>query len=102
MLTTLRFSRKEIPATKLGDNLRRIFQERGTDFFEKNKNLLKEDRAESEDKQPKLEASDAVENLQLAQAQDLPKVMTVEELFAMRSEILPQLLYVTVNVSLTQ
>jgi mediator of RNA polymerase II transcription subunit 17 len=102
MLTISRLARKEIPATRLGENLRRIFQERGTDFFKKNKNPVQREFAESEDKQLHLEASNTAENEQSVETKNLPEVMTVEELFAMRSEILPQLLYVLVSLDCAQ
>ncbi|KAI0036764.1 subunit 17 of mediator complex-domain-containing protein [Vararia minispora EC-137] len=71
----------QTPSAKLADNLRRIFRERGTDFFQKHpddrplpgtsKNL--EDQIEDGD-----EDRDA-------------KPMTTEELFKLRTEILPKL-----------
>ncbi|KAF9268018.1 hypothetical protein L218DRAFT_940755 [Marasmius fiardii PR-910] len=83
---------KESPAKVLGDNLRRIFQERGSDFFEKNETgfletgvlnsepLTTQDRDESESG-AKGEETDEM----------TVKPMTVEELFNMRMEIMPQL-----------
>ncbi|KAF8205025.1 subunit 17 of mediator complex-domain-containing protein [Pholiota molesta] len=78
---------KETSTTKLEANLRRIFLERGSDFFEKNESahlgrygpsgvVVHEDSAE----EPSPEEPDSI-----------PKSMTMEELYKMKSEILPQL-----------
>jgi mediator of RNA polymerase II transcription subunit 17 len=84
---------KETSTTKLEANLRRIFLERGSDFFEKNESahlgrygpsgvVVHEDSAE----EPSPEEPDSI-----------PKSMTMEELYKMKSEILPQLLYVSLK-----
>ncbi|KAG6828400.1 hypothetical protein H0H92_008142 [Tricholoma furcatifolium] len=75
------YEKKESSTKILGDNLRRIFIERGVDFFEKNKDqrMFKRDAAENAD----VEHSEDAE-------QDSPTTrhMNVEELMKMRSEIL--------------
>lgn len=84
-------NRKETSAARLETNLRRIFQERGADFFEQRDGSTAEknsqsptDDATGEEKESGYPASAA-------------KPMTTEELYTMRSEIIPQLLYVSVD-----
>ncbi|CAA7259811.1 unnamed protein product [Cyclocybe aegerita] len=74
---------KETPSARLEHNLRRIFQERGSDFFERRGNLAK---VEGEQGLPG-------ESIQSGPNEGAPssKIMTVEELYAMRMEIMPQL-----------
>ncbi|KAF9534277.1 subunit 17 of mediator complex-domain-containing protein [Crepidotus variabilis] len=75
---------KQAPSARLETNLRRIFIERGSDFFEK-----RDDPTRTKDdntKDPK-DVEDIAEN----DPDVPPKPMTVEELFAMRMEIIPQL-----------
>ena len=66
----------------LGERLRRIFIERGFDFFEKQKGAL---LAENPPAQAEVD-DDSVQDAAPT------KIMSTEELFRMRMEILPQLL----------
>lgn len=83
--------REEEPAKVLGTKLRQIFAERGVDFFEKtedgleNMPPLKADL--SQEKDGHLKAVDESDG-------QGPVTMSTEELFKMRMEIAPQLLYV--------
>lgn len=84
--------RKETASAKLEDNLRRIFLERGTDFFERKEgpgpeNTLQAAIGDIEGGVPREPATHAPSGSNR-------KIMTVEELSAMRSEIIPQLLCV--------
>ncbi|KAJ3513266.1 hypothetical protein NLJ89_g3043 [Agrocybe chaxingu] len=74
---------KETPSARLEHNLRRIFQERGSDFFERRGNFAKTEG----------EQGFAGESIQSGPSAGAPssKIMTVEELYAMRMEIMPQL-----------
>jgi len=74
---------KETPSEKLGSNLRRIFIERGSDFFEQRDNPHKT----NDQSKPVNEGETDTES-----DDPVPKTMTVEELYMMRMEILPQLL----------
>ncbi|EGO01913.1 hypothetical protein SERLA73DRAFT_177538, partial [Serpula lacrymans var. lacrymans S7.3] len=76
---------KEDPSKKLGQNLRRIFLERGLDFFDSgNRPNLQEESSTP------LEKEDGAEGPE--ESQDISKpTMTPEELFQMRTEIMPQL-----------
>jgi mediator of RNA polymerase II transcription subunit 17 len=84
---------KDDPARGLGDRLRRIFIERGIDFFDKNRGQSLQqgiltngkNRADMED-----EALGNVKSHEEIQEQS-DRAMTPEELFKMRMEILPQL-----------
>ncbi|KAL0574670.1 hypothetical protein V5O48_007286 [Marasmius crinis-equi] len=85
-------ARKESTAKLLGENLRRIFIERGPDFFEKNPNgFLKSGALNSElatkdpQDEPGLKADESETDEMTV------KPMTVEELFKMRMEVMPQL-----------
>jgi len=84
--------RKETTSTKLQASLRRIFVERGTDFFERKEGPGPENiqapMGDIDEGIPRDPATHAVPS------GSNPKLMTVEELYAMRSEILPQLLCV--------
>ena len=84
--------RKETTSTKLQASLRRIFLERGADFFERKEGLGPESI------QAPIGAIDEGiphdSATHVARSGSNPKLMTVEELYAMRSEILPQLLCV--------
>lgn len=73
---------KKSSSSRLETNLRRIIIERGLDYFEKRENpsTTVEVPGTDEEKSP----SDEVD--------DKPKPMTVEELYAMRMEIMPHLL----------
>ena len=83
---SLAVTRREDPTALVGTRLRRIFLERGVDFFEAEKGARpstareNEDRAEPEDEAPKDEGS--VES---------SHHMTPEELQKMRMALLPQL-----------
>lgn len=83
---------KENPTKQLGENLRRIFIERGVDFFERNGGHVLEDGTLNQESVSKdnaeTEAADGDDD------EATLKVMTSEELFKMRMEILPQLLCV--------
>lgn len=76
----------ESPGAKLGDNLRRIFVERGLDFFEQD---AEERQANKEVKKEK-EEKDNVKPDEGADSSDV-KPMSLEELDNMRMELLPQL-----------
>lgn len=70
----------EDPISKIGENLMRIFQERGVDFFDRFQNGVE------------IPKDDVVEEKSKDDAEDLRiQPMTPEELFKMRVEILPQL-----------
>ncbi|PCH41031.1 hypothetical protein WOLCODRAFT_88978 [Wolfiporia cocos MD-104 SS10] len=76
---------KEDPTAKVGENLRRIFLERGIDFFDRRKHeghKVAEPTAAQEDEGKEKHKDDA---------QGPKQPMTAEELFKMRMEILPQL-----------
>jgi mediator of RNA polymerase II transcription subunit 17 len=84
--------RKETASAKLEDSLRRIFLERGTDFFERKdgpgpENTVQAAIGDIEGGIPRDPATHALSG-------SSRKIMTVEDLSAMRSEILPQLLCV--------
>jgi mediator of RNA polymerase II transcription subunit 17 len=72
----------QTPSAKLADHLRRIFRERGTDFFQKKSSeRAQPDSAEStSDDEPSNEGK----------GRDA-KPMTTDELFKLRAEILPKL-----------
>ncbi|EKM59963.1 uncharacterized protein PHACADRAFT_250784 [Phanerochaete carnosa HHB-10118-sp] len=74
------FEPPEDPISKIGENLRRIFLERGVDFFERYHNGIEAAKDEASEEKPKDEAGDV---------QIQP--MTPEELFRMRMDIMPQL-----------
>ena len=77
--------RKETASAKLEASLRRIFLERGTDFFERKEGPGPENTV--------LAATGDIEGgISRDPTGSNRKIMTVEELHAMRSEILPQLL----------
>jgi mediator of RNA polymerase II transcription subunit 17 len=75
---------KENAAQGLGDKLRRVFIERGADFFERSPSSLIDEEVAVEEGQG--DANDNDEDEAMA------KFMTMEELYKMRMEILPQLL----------
>lgn len=86
-------NRKEEPTKILGDNLKRIFIERGVDFFDNNQGQQLQDGILTNGQSPKdaeegslPDAGDAVETHDTSN-----RVMTTEELYKMRTEILPQL-----------
>ncbi|KAG6837433.1 hypothetical protein H0H93_009527 [Arthromyces matolae] len=82
------FDKKESPTKTLGDNLRRIFIERGSDFFDKT-------RGRDLEEQPLIEdgnISDASEPLDSSdQMSTETRTMNVDELMKMRADIFPQL-----------
>lgn len=73
-------SSPEDPVSKVGENLRRIFFERGVDFFDRYHNGVEEPKDESSQEKPKEDVDDV-----------LIQPMTPEELFKMRMEVIPQL-----------
>ena len=85
--------RKDDPAKSLGERLRRIFVERGVDFFDKNQGQLLQEGiltngqnlADVEDEMRRDEEATEDTDDQSNHA------MTPEELLKMRMEILPQL-----------
>jgi mediator of RNA polymerase II transcription subunit 17, fungi type len=83
----------------LGENLRRIFIERGVDFFERQDTL----RATGDLSIPQAldTKDDKVESDQ--QEEGVSKAhMNPEELFKMRMEIMPQLLYVIIQAATSE
>jgi mediator of RNA polymerase II transcription subunit 17, fungi type len=79
---------KQNPTSVLRDNLRRIFIERGFDFFEKQKGASLEEHVLASGEPA--EVKDAVKGD--IDGNPTTKIMSTEELFNMRMEILPQLL----------
>ncbi|KAG5638208.1 hypothetical protein H0H81_001305 [Sphagnurus paluster] len=80
------YEQRESSITSLGENLRRIFVERGVDFFDRTKgHHLQEKPPVNEDE----DASGVEEGPDANQSPEQP--MSVEELFKMRTEIIPQL-----------
>ena len=89
-LIDLRQKSKEPASSKLSSTLQRIFDEHGLGIFERRN-----------DPEWKEELSEIPEENELEDEKDgAPKPMTVEELHAMRMEIMPQLLYAAVNLAL--
>ncbi|KAK7054802.1 hypothetical protein VNI00_003265 [Paramarasmius palmivorus] len=80
---------KESRAKTLGDNLRRIFTERGADFFEQNPPGFLETGV-LRSSEPKEQANEADEDDSDEESGE-SKPMTVDELFKMRMEIIPHL-----------
>ncbi|GJE87473.1 hypothetical protein PsYK624_035560 [Phanerochaete sordida] len=70
----------EDPISKVGENLRRIFLERGVDFFERYEHGVEAPKDEAGEERPR----DEDEDVQL-------QPMTPEDLFKMRLDIMPQL-----------
>ncbi|KAG6902224.1 hypothetical protein C0995_002856 [Termitomyces sp. Mi166 len=79
------YEKKENSIKALGNNLRRIFIERGVDFFDKTKGHELEGRLLADDVDTS-DTSDTTESPELG-----TRAMNVEELVKMRSEIIPQL-----------
>ena len=83
----LTVDRVESPGAKIGEDLRRIFQERGLDFFEQ--------REEQRTAKPFVVHDDVSENTSNHRGEGLDlldvKPMSPEELYKMRMDILPQL-----------
>jgi mediator of RNA polymerase II transcription subunit 17, fungi type len=81
--------RKEDPTKLLAENLRRIFQERGRDFFDQNGGDIVQDGVLVA-KRPETEKDeDTTEPNEDPDAP--PKIMTTEELLKLRLELLPHL-----------
>ncbi|ESK94521.1 rna polymerase ii mediator complex component srb4 [Moniliophthora roreri MCA 2997] len=81
---------KESSAQILGDNLYRIFAERGADFFEQNPpGFLEIGILQTSEPKAETAVEDEGENNEEETGES--KLMTVEELFKMRMEIMPQL-----------
>jgi mediator of RNA polymerase II transcription subunit 17, fungi type len=79
---------KQNSTSALGEHLRRIFIERGFDFFEKQKGAPLEERILVSGEPEKVnDVSDPEKS-----ESNPTKIMSTEELFNMRMEILPQLL----------
>ncbi|KAI6119297.1 subunit 17 of mediator complex-domain-containing protein [Pisolithus croceorrhizus] len=78
------FESPENPTKLLGENLRRIFIERGVDFFER------QDSLPSGVAQP-LDAADQQNEDEESALDPAKTVLTPEELFSLRSECIPQL-----------
>lgn len=79
---------KETSSARLAINLRRVFQERGTDFFDRDENA---GFGKSENVADAVHQGSSVEDTSPSE-DSVPKVMTMEELYNMKLEILPQLL----------
>jgi hypothetical protein len=82
--------RKESSSARLDTNLRRIFLERGADFFDRKEGL------QSSSTRLEIKQSQGIDDASVAsiESENTSKSMTVEELYAMRMELLPQLLCV--------
>ncbi|KAG5649016.1 hypothetical protein DXG03_000365 [Asterophora parasitica] len=91
------YEQKESSTKTLGENLRRIFIERGVDFFDRTKGHESEERPASVEDE---ESSDTSEHPN--EATSMAQTMTVEELFKMRTEIIPQLFTSLGEVSLAR
>ena len=78
---------KETSSARLDTNIRRIFLERGADFFER-KEGLQSSSTHSEVKQS--QTIDDAPDVPM-ESENKSKPMTVEELYVMRMELLPQL-----------
>ncbi|TFY81867.1 hypothetical protein EWM64_g2141 [Hericium alpestre] len=75
---------QEGPGAKLGDHLRRLFQERGLDFFEQDAEQRRTSKALQD-------VREEVQDTEVDEALESHENMTPEELLRMRMEILPQL-----------
>lgn len=80
--------RKETSSARLDANLRRIFLERGADFFDRKEGL------HSSSTRLEIKQSHSIDDDAPDESENTSKSMTVEELYAMRMELLPQLLCV--------
>lgn len=85
---------------KLGERFRRIFAERGIDFFDTDPDSRYLDEAGTDEKNAssanEKDASTAEQEKEDADADGEVKLMTPEMLFNMRNEIIPRLQYVRV------
>lgn len=86
---------KETSSARLDTNIRRIFLERGADFFDR-KEGLQSSSTRSEVKQS--QSIDDAPDVSM-ESEITSKSMTVEELYAMRMELLPQLKCVTAELN---
>ena len=78
---------KETSSARLDTNIRRIFLERGADFFDRKEGLQSSStRSEVKQSQTIDDAPDVP-----MESENKSKPMTVEELYVMRMELLPQL-----------
>ncbi|KAH8830499.1 subunit 17 of mediator complex-domain-containing protein [Flagelloscypha sp. PMI_526] len=79
---------KQTPSQVLGENLQRIFQERGIDFFEKyNEKIVTDKPDEKMD-----DAQDAeVQDEESTNEEETEEVMTTDELLQLRQDSLPQI-----------
>jgi mediator of RNA polymerase II transcription subunit 17 len=85
----LKLYRKENPSARLSANLRRIFLERGYNFFDK----ASENGFTSEDSQSQTpNVAETAEAGEEDDHDDEPKVMTYEDLRGMREDILGNLM----------
>ncbi|KAG6917901.1 hypothetical protein DXG01_000510 [Tephrocybe rancida] len=91
------YEKKENPTKTLGDNLRRIFIERGVDFFDWTKGHELVDTPIAEDADDASDTSETSENDILG-----GQAMNVEELMKMRAEIIPQLFTSLGEISLAR
>lgn len=83
----------------MGENLRRIFIERGVDFFERQDAL----RVTGDLAIPQaLDTNDEKIDLDNRDEVVSKAIMTPEELFKMRMEIMPHLLYVVLHATTSQ
>ncbi|THV08497.1 hypothetical protein K435DRAFT_13103 [Dendrothele bispora CBS 962.96] len=83
---------KVTPSQLLSENLRRVFTERGTDFFERNSNGFLEKRVLTAEKSNDDRHSDDSSEITDDDDDQLTvKPMTTEELFKMKTEVLPSL-----------
>ncbi|GLB33862.1 putative subunit 17 of Mediator complex [Lyophyllum shimeji] len=92
------YEQKESSTKALGNNLRRIFVERGVDFFDRTKGHKFEEGI------PTVENKDSSETFNHPDEEGVPasQQMTVEELYKMRAEIMPQLFTSLGEISLAR
>ncbi|KAF5344117.1 hypothetical protein D9758_008900 [Tetrapyrgos nigripes] len=85
------YESKVTQSQALSENLRRLFSERGTDFFERNKDGFLEKHVLTSQKSQDEENSDSGSETSDDDDQLTVKPMTTEELFKMKTEVLPSL-----------
>jgi hypothetical protein len=83
--------RDEQPGTRLGENLRRMFSERGLDFFNQDPEQRQANKSASEDHLPSSQSGNVVNKSSDSQNTES---MSPEALSNMRLDILPKLQYV--------
>jgi mediator of RNA polymerase II transcription subunit 17, fungi type len=83
--------RDEQPGTRLGENLRRMFSERGSDFFNQDPEQRQANKSASEDHLSSSQSGDVMNNSSDSQNTES---MSPEALSNMRLDILPKLQYV--------